>query len=70
MDDHLRSLLDSVTALRELRTWAIPNLSSDYHRLVRATIRLARSYCMATGQKPTDFDARLGDDEFWGNAWR
>lgn len=70
MDDHLRTLLDAVEGLRELRGWDMPSLSSDYFRLVRATIRMARSYCMATCQTPSEFDKRLGDEEFWRNPWR
>ena len=70
MDDHLRKLLDAVVALRDIRAWDMPRLSADYFRLVRATIRMARSYCMATGQSPTELDARLGADEFWRNPWR
>lgn len=70
MDDHLRKLLDAVVALRDIRAWDVPHLSSDYFRLVRATIRVARSYCMAIGKTPSEFDARLGAKEFWRNPWR
>ena len=70
MDDHVRKLLDAVVALRDLRLFGDPGLSSDYYRLVRATIRMARSYCMSIHRAPHEFDARLGAKEFWGNAWR
>ena len=70
MEEKLKQLIDLLVGLRGLRSWGDANLNSDYHCLVRATVRLARRFCMLTGRTPADFDARLGNREFWENPWR